>query len=74
MKQNLLIALLVVWSVLWKCYSAWVAARNNHKGWFVALMILNTFGILDMIYVFKIAGKKWSDIQHAFSYKIIGKK
>jgi hypothetical protein len=67
MGQNFLIAILVVWSILWKCYSVWTAAQNHSKKWFVVLVIFNTFGILDMIYVFGVAKKKWSDIQKVLS-------
>ena len=31
----------------------WRAARNSHKGWFIALLILNTAGILPAIYLLK---------------------
>lgn len=65
--ENLIIALAVVWAVLWKCYSVWIAARNGHKKWFVALVIFNTFGILDMIYIFAVAKKKWEDIKNLFA-------
>lgn len=62
---NVLMLLLIVWTLCWKCYSSWLAAKNGDKTWFVALVILNTLGILDMIYVFGIKKKKWSDLDHA---------
>ncbi len=65
--MNLIVGVLVAWSVAWKCYSVWIASKNNHKKWFVALLILNTAGILDMIYVFGVAKKKWSDIERALN-------
>jgi hypothetical protein len=68
----ILMVLLVIWSLLWKCYSVWIAAKRNDKKWFVALVVLNTVGILDMIYVFGVVGKKWSDVRKdigkVFSY------
>lgn len=35
-----------------KGYSMWFAARNSQKAWFVAILLLNTIGILPLIYLF----------------------
>lgn len=59
---NILTVVIIFWSLAWKCYSAWLAANRREKKWFVALVVFNTVGILDMIYVFFIAKKKWSDV------------
>lgn len=53
-----LIGLLVIWSLVWKGLALWKAARLTHKGWFITLLILNTAGILEIIYIFAIAKKK----------------
>ena len=42
---------LAIWDVVWKGIGLWHAARNGQKNWFVALMVLNTAGILPMIYL-----------------------
>ena len=42
---------LTVWSLIWKGVALWFAARNYQKGWFIALLILNTLGILEIIYL-----------------------
>ncbi len=64
---NLIVLLVVIWSVLWKCYSVWTAVKRGEKWWFVALLLFNTAGILDMIYIFGVAKKKWSDIEKLIS-------
>jgi hypothetical protein len=46
-----LIILLVVWSIIWKGLALWKAARNGHTAWFVVMMIFNTAGILEIIYI-----------------------
>lgn len=46
------ILLAILWTIPWKGVALWRAARNCHKGWFVALLILNTLGILEIIYIF----------------------
>lgn len=34
-----------------KGFALWTAAQNNKKGWFVALLFLNTLGILETLYL-----------------------
>jgi hypothetical protein len=48
---------LVVWSIFWKGMALWKAAKNESKGWFILLLVLNTLGILDMIYIFVVSKK-----------------
>jgi len=44
--------LLILWSLFWKGLSLWHAARHGQSWWFVILLVLNTIGILDIIYLF----------------------
>jgi peptidoglycan/LPS O-acetylase OafA/YrhL len=46
---------LIIWSVVWKGLALWRAARREEKTWFVALLVLNTVGILEIIYYFLIS-------------------
>ena len=41
----------VIWELVWKGFALWKAARNNHSVWFVCIMIVNTVGILPIIYL-----------------------
>jgi hypothetical protein len=43
---------LVVWGIFWKGWALWRAAKNDSKVWFVVLLVLNTAGILDILYIF----------------------
>lgn len=52
--------LLIAWSLFWKGWALWRAARNEHKIWFVALLVINTVGILEILYIF-IWGKPKED-------------
>lgn len=70
---NILTVIIILWSLAWKCYSTWIAAGRREKKWFVALVVFNTVGILDMIYVFGIAKKKWSDVTNS-GKKLFSKK
>lgn len=52
------IGMLVVWSLFWKGLALWKAARNDERYWFVALLILNTGGLLELAYLFVFAKQK----------------
>ncbi len=64
------LVLIVIWVLFWKGYAVWTAARMGHKRWFIALIVLNTFSILDIYYLFKVANKKMSDIKAIFKRKV----
>ena len=64
--NSLLVLVLAIWTIPWKLYSVWLAVKNDHKGWFVALILLNTIGILEIFYIFKIAKKSWSEVETDF--------
>ncbi len=43
---------LLVWSMVWKGIALWRAGRNNQLAWFIILLIVNTIGILEILYIF----------------------
>lgn len=50
--------ILSIWSLYWKGISLWIAARNKSKRWFIILLILNTAGILEILYVYFFSKKQ----------------
>ena len=50
-----LLILMVLWVLPWKGYALWTAAKRSEKIWFIVLLIVNTFAILDIFYIFYIA-------------------
>ena len=46
-----LILLLVFWELGWKGLALWRAAQNKQRFWFIALLFINTAGILPMVYL-----------------------
>jgi len=48
----LLIVLIAIWTAPWKAVALWKSARNNSKIWFIFLLIFNTVGILEILYIF----------------------
>ena len=49
-----------VWSMFWKGLALWRSARLGSKKWFVALLVLNTVGILEILYIYVFSKKKTS--------------
>lgn len=43
--------LLMIWTIPWKGFALWHAAKNKQMPWFIGILILNTFGILEIIYL-----------------------
>lgn len=48
----LIIMVLSIWSIIWKGFALWKASRKGQRNWFVAMLIINTLGILEIIYIF----------------------
>ena len=44
---------LALWDAMWKIIALWKSAKNKHWRWFVVILILNTVGILPIIYLIK---------------------
>jgi len=57
-----MVLIAVLWVLPWKGYALWVSAERKNKIWFIILLILNTFAILEILYIFFIVKKKPSDI------------
>jgi predicted permease len=55
-------ATLVVWELGWKAIALWRAARKGQRNWFIALIVLNTVGILPIVYLMTHRGED-SDVR-----------
>ncbi|MCX6721610.1 MAG: DUF5652 family protein [Candidatus Staskawiczbacteria bacterium] len=53
-----LLVVLAIWTIIWKGLALWKAAGNKSKPWFIVLLLLNTVGILEIIYIFFFSKKK----------------
>ena len=52
-----LFVLVILWSVVWKGWALWKSARAGSKPWFIALLVVNTLGILEILYIFVFSKK-----------------
>ena len=47
----IILVFLVIWALIWKGLALWKSSRLNQPVWFVILLVVNTFGILEIIYL-----------------------
>ena len=43
---------LSIWALIWKGFALWRAARQNQMIWFIALLGVNSLGLLEISYLF----------------------
>lgn len=49
------IIFLMCWALFWKGLGLWHAARRGQYWWFIVLLLVNTLGVLEIVYLFFIA-------------------
>jgi hypothetical protein len=47
-----LIIILTLWTIPWKGLALWRSARLKNKWWFIALLLINSLGLLEILYLF----------------------
>ena len=47
-----LLIILIVWELYWKYKALWISANNNHRKWFIAILIINSLGIIPIYYLY----------------------
>lgn len=52
LNRELWFVALFVWTIAWKGIALWKAARQGKKEWFVPLLIINTLGVLEILYIY----------------------
>jgi predicted permease len=42
---------LLIWTIFWKGIALWTSGSRKEKIWFICLFLINTVGILEIIYL-----------------------
>lgn len=50
---------LIIWSLIWKGWALWKSAKAGSKPWFIVILIVNTFGVLEILYIYVFSQKKY---------------
>jgi methionyl-tRNA synthetase len=58
-----IIVLFLLWTIPWKGAALWRSARRGHAGWFIVFLIINTLGILEILYLFIFSRKRKPKVQ-----------
>ncbi len=58
LQNQLVIAILVAWSLVWKGLALWRAARRSDKVWYIVFLVVNLVGIPEIIYLLVTKEKK----------------
>lgn len=58
LENQWIILVLVIWTVPWKGWALWRAAKREQKKWFIALFLINTAAILELLYLFVFSKKE----------------
>ncbi|MBU4223946.1 hypothetical protein KJ934_01845 [Patescibacteria group bacterium] len=68
-----LILLVALWVLPWKGVALWKAARNSHRNWFIALLVINTLAILEILYIFIFSKRNISTKEYGENGEFSGK-
>ena len=57
-ENSWIILLVILWTLPWKGVALWKSARLKDKWWFIALLVVNTLGLLEILYIFIFSKRK----------------
>jgi hypothetical protein len=58
-----LLAAIFIWSLVWKGLALWKAALRKEKIWFIVILIVSTYGILEILYIYVFSRIEWNKNQ-----------
>lgn len=44
---------LILWETFWKIFGLWKSAKQGDKLWFIAIFVINLFGLVPLFYLWK---------------------
>jgi len=56
------LVLFIFWSIFWKGLALWHSSRRGEVVWFIVFLFINTAGILEIIYLFLVAKRKFGTL------------
>ncbi len=55
--------LLAIWTVPWKGLALWRSAKRGDRIWFIILLLINTLGVLEIIYLLFFSKEKQKEAE-----------
>jgi len=53
-----LLIVILIWSLVWKLLAFWKSARKKQVIWFIVFALVNTIGILEILYIYVFSDMK----------------
>lgn len=50
-QNQIFILILVFWEMFWKGMALWYSSKKDQKIWFIAILVINSLGLLPIIYL-----------------------
>jgi hypothetical protein len=47
-----IMSIITIWTLIWKGIALWKSAKRKQLPWFIALLVINTVGILEILYIY----------------------
>ena len=47
-----ILAIISIWALVWKGLALWKSSQKKSLIWFIVLLVVNTMGILEILYIF----------------------
>jgi len=63
--------ILTTWDLVWKGIALWKSARHNQRYWFIALIVINSIGILPIVYILFFQKKIIKEVKYGTGKKTI---
>lgn len=45
----------ILWTLPWKGFALWKAARKGEKYWFIVMLVVNSYALIEILYIFVFA-------------------
>ncbi len=68
--EFMLLLAVALWTLPWKGVALWKAVKRNDQKWFIALLVLNTIGILEILYIYIFSTQDFQGHLNRFKAKI----
>lgn len=56
-----ILIIILVWEAIWKLIALWKSARNKHLVWFIVIALVNSIGIIPILYIYVFSKHKKSN-------------
>ena len=47
-----ILTIISIWALVWKGFALWKSSQKKSVIWFIVLLVVNTMGILEILYIF----------------------